>query len=129
MGRPLGSKDKKPRKKARSPYRAYGGWYKKYTKGYKAGWYSPKMTKAEFEVEYDLARKAGIKNPARSIAASQEYVDRKFERQYKKLYGRELGDIRNKADREKIFMDFVGKLMEDGMSMDEARDEFENYFY
>ena len=79
---------------------------------------------------YDLAKKAGIKtNRARTIAMSQEYVDRKFEKQYKELYGRNMGDIRDKADREKLFTDFVDELTAQGMSYDDARKEFESYFY
>ena len=79
---------------------------------------------------YDLAKKAGIKtNRARTIAMSQEYVDRKFEKQYKNLYGKNMGDIRNKADREQIFLDFVDELTAQGMSYDDARAEFERYFY
>ena len=79
---------------------------------------------------YDLAKKAGIKaNRARTIAMSQEYVDRKFEKQYKKLYGKNMGDIRNKADREKLFLDFADELVLQGMSYDDARKEFESYFY
>ena len=79
---------------------------------------------------YDLAKKAGIKtNRARTIAMSQEYVDRKFEKQYRDLYGKNMGDIRNKADREKLFTDFVDELTAQGMSYDDARKEFESYFY
>ena len=79
---------------------------------------------------YDLAKRAGIKtNRARTIAMSQEYVDRKFEKQYKKLYGKNMGDIRNKADREQLFLDFADELLMQRMSYDEARAEFEKYFY
>ena len=79
---------------------------------------------------YDLAKKAGIKNNrARTIAMSQEYVDRNFEKQYKELYGKNMGDIRDKADREKLFTDFVDELTAQGMSYDDARNEFEKYFY
>ena len=79
---------------------------------------------------YDLAKKAGIKtNRARTIAMSQEYVDRKFEKQYKELYGKNMGDIRDKADREQIFLDFADELVAQGKSYDEARIAFEKYFY
>ena len=79
---------------------------------------------------YDLAKKAGIKtNRARTIAASQEYVDRNFEKKYKELYGKNMGDIRNKADREQLFTDFVDELTAQGKSYDDARNEFEKYFY
>ena len=130
MGRKLGSKKKGVRAKPRSAYDTYSYWYDKYTKGEKAGWFRPKYNKQEFEEMYDLAKKAGIKhNRARTIAASQEYVDRKFEKKYKELYGKELGDIRDEKDREKLFTDFVGELTAQGMSYEDARDEFEKYFY
>lgn len=130
MGRKLGSKNKGKRAKARSAYETYEYWYDKYTKGKKAGWFKPKLNKQEFDEMYDLAKKAGIKhNRARTIAASQEYVDRKFEKKYKELYGKELGDIRDEKDREKLFTDFVDELTAQGMSYDDARDEFKKYFY
>lgn len=129
MARKKGSKDTKKRAKARSAYETYEYWYTKYTKGHKAGWFRDKYTKAEFEEQYQLAKSAGIKNPARMVAASQEYVDRSFEKQYKKLYGKALGDIRNKAAREDIFSNYVTSLIAGGMTFGEARDEFEKYFY
>ena len=130
MGRKLGSKNKKVRAKARSAYDTYSYWYDTYTKGEKAGWFRDKLNEQEFNEMYDLAKKAGIKtNRARTIAMSQEYVDRKFEKQYKELYGKNMGDIRNKADREQIFLDFVDELTAQGMSYDDARKEFESYFY
>ena len=130
MGRRLGSKNKGTRAKARSAYDTYSYWYDKYTKGEKAGWFRPKLNEKEFNEMYDLAKKAGIKtNRARTIAASQEYVDRKFEKQYKNLYGKNMGDIRDKADREQLFLDYVDELVAQGKSYDEARNEFEKYFY
>ena len=79
---------------------------------------------------YDLAKKAGIKsNRARTIAMSQEYVDRKFEKKYKELYGKELGDLTDPKDREQLFLDFTKELTAQGMSYDDARKEFERYFY
>ena len=130
MGRPKGSKNKKPRAKARSKYEAYEYWYEKYTKGEKAGWFRPKLNQKELEDMYELAKRAGIKtNIARTIARSQEYVDRKFEKRYKDLYGKSLPDIRDKKAREQVFLDFVGELTAKGMSYDDARDEFEKYFY
>ena len=79
---------------------------------------------------YDLAKKAGIKKKReRTMAARQEYVDRKFEKQYKNLYGKNMGDIRDKADREQLFLDFVDELVAEGKSYDDARNEFEKYFY
>ena len=130
MGRRLGSKNKGKRAKARSAYDTYSYWYDKYTKGEKAGWFKPKLSEQEFNEMYDLAKKAGIKtNRARTIAMSQEYVDRKFEKQYKELYGKKLGDLRDPKDREKLFTDFIDELRMQGMSYDDARDEFKKYFY
>ena len=130
MGRKLGSKNKKVRAKARSAYDTYSYWYDTYTKGEKAGWFKPKLNEQDFNEMYDLAKKAGIKtNRARSIAMSQEYVDRTFEKQYKNLYGKNMGDIRNKADRKQLFLDYVDELTAQGMSYDDARNEFERYFY
>ena len=130
MGRKLGSKNKVKRAKARSAYDTYSYWYDKYTKGEKAGWFRPKYSKQEFDEMYDLAKKAGIKtNRARTIAMSQEYVDRKFEKKYKELYGKELGDLTDPKDREKLFSDFTKELTAQGMSYDDAKSEFEKYFY
>ena len=130
MGRKLGSKNKGKRAKARSAYDTYSYWYDKYTKGEKAGWFRPKYTKQKFDELYELAKRAGIKtNRARTIAMSQEYVDRKFEKQYKELYGKNMGDLRDPKAREKLFTDFVDELTAQGMSYDDARNEFEKYFY
>lgn len=130
MGRKLGSKNKGKRAKARSAYETYEYWYDKYTKGEKAGWFRPKLSEQKFNEMYDLAKKAGIKtNRARTIAMSQEYVDRKFEKKYKELYGKTLGDIRDEKDRAQLFLDFVDELIMQGMSYDDARNEFEKYFY
>lgn len=129
MGRPKGSKNKKPRAKARSSYQTYSDWYDKYTKGEKAGWFRPKLNKREFDEMYELAKRAGLKNPARAVAMSQEYVNRKFEREYKKFYGKKLGDIRDKQERERLFTDFVEDRINEGYNYDEARKMFETYFY
>jgi len=130
MGRKLGSKNKKLRAKARTAYETYSYWYDKYTKGEKAGWFRAKLSEAEFKEMYELAKRAGIKtNRARTIAMSQEFVDRTFERKYKKFYGKKLGDIRDKNDREQIFLNFVDDMTAQGVSYDDAREEFERYFY
>ena len=130
MGRKLGSKNKGVRAKARSAYDTYSYWYDKYTKGEKTGWFRPKLYKQEFDKMYDLTKKSGVKNNiARTVAMSQEYVDRKFEKKYKELYGKNMGDIRDKADREQLFLDYVDELTAQGMSYDDARNEFEKYFY
>ena len=129
MARKKGSKDIKKRSIRRTAYETYEYWYDKYTKGAKAGWFRPKYSKVEFEEQYALAKSAKIKNPARMVAASQEYVDRTFERKYKQMYGKNLGDIRNRAARENLFTDYVSGLVANGLTFDEARDEFERYFY
>lgn len=129
MARKKGSRDTKKRSTKRTAYETYEYWYDKYTKGNKAGWFRPKYSKTEFEEQYKLAKSAKIKNPARMVAASQEYVDRTFEKKYKKMYGTELGDIRDKSARESLFTDYVTELTAAGLTYDEARDEFEKYFY
>ena len=130
MGRKLGSKNKGIRAKARSAYDTYSYWYDKYTKGEKAGWFKPKLSEQKFNEMYDLAKRAGIKtNRARTIAMSQEYVDRKFEKQYKELYGKNMGDIRDPKARERLFLDFRDEMLAQGMSDHDAREEFQRYFY
>ena len=129
MGRPIGSKNKVKRAKAKSAWETYNYWYDKYTKGYKQGWFREKLNKAEFEEMYELAKRAKVSNPARAVAMSQEYVDRSFERKYKQLYGKKLGDIRDKDTRIKLFEDFIDEAQANGMTYDEAREEFERYFY
>lgn len=118
---------KKNRAKARSPWETYNYWYDKYTKGEKKGWFRDKLTEAEFNKQYELAKKAKMANPAKAVAQSQEYVDREFEKKYKKLYGKNLPDIRDKKARENLFIDFMNDQGID--DWDEARDEFEKYFY
>lgn len=130
MGRKLGSKNKGVRAKARSAYETYSYWYDKYTKGEKAGWFRPKLNKQEFDEMYESAKRAGVKNNrARTIAMSQEYVNRSFENKYKKLYGKKLGDIRDKEDRKKLFLDFADELVAQGMSYADAKIEFKKYLY
>ena len=130
MGRKLGSKNKTIRAKARTAYDTYEYWYDKYTKGEKAGWFRPKYTKQKFDELYELAKRAGIKtNRARTIAMSQEYVDRNFEKQYKELYGKNMGDLRDPKAREKLFLDFKDEMVAQGMSYEDAREEFKRYFY
>ena len=129
MARKLGSKDTKKRAAKKTAYETYEYWYDKYTKGSKVGWFRPKYTKTEFEEQYKLAKMAKMKNPARMVAASQEYIDRAFEKKYKKLYGKNLGDIRNKSERERLFTNYVGSLIAAGLTYEEARNDFESYFY
>ena len=129
MGRPKGSKNKGKRAKARSPYQTYSDWYDKYTKGHKKGWFRPKLGRTEFESLYNEAKRQGMTNPARTIARAQEYVDRKFEREYKKFYGEDMPDLSNKEDRIALFENFVNDRLDEGYDYDEAREMFETYFY
>lgn len=129
MSRTKGSKNKGKRASARTAYETYSYWYDKYTKGEKAGWFREKYDKKEFQKQYELAKAAKLKNPARVVAMSQEYIDRKFERQYKQLYGTKLPDIRDKNKRKELFTNFAAEMVGLGMTYDEAREEFENYFY
>ena len=137
MGRPRGSKNRKPRAKARTAYQTYSDWYDKYTKGEKAGWFKPKLyekalnSKDEdsFEYWYKIAKAKGVKNPARYVAMSQEYVERSFERGYKKLYGKNLPDITDKKVRKQIARDYVDDLISQGLTESDAWEEFREYFY
>ena len=129
MARTKGSKDTKKRQAKKDAYQTYSYWYDRYTTGDKKGWFRQKYTKAEFETEYKKAKAAKLANPARAVAQSQEYVDRKFEKQYKKFYGTDLPDIRDKVIRENIFTQFTDDLMAQGYTFKEAKHEFEEYFY
>ncbi len=132
MARKIGSKDRKKRQEARSAYETYSAWYDIYTKGDKKYWFKEKYDQEEFEKEYDLMKKAGMKNPARMVAASQEYVDRTFEKKYKQYYGKPMGDISNRAAREKLFTDFAAAEYTDSngvIDYEAAREDFEEYFY
>ena len=123
----MARKYKKNRAKARTPYETYSYWYDKYTKGEKAGWFRDKLSEEEFDNEYTKAKRAKVDNPAKYVAQSQEYVDRLFEKRYKQRYGKNLPDIRDSQVREDLFINFMNEQgIED---WDEARDEFEKYFY
>lgn len=129
MGRPKGSKNSGVRKAARTPYQTYSDWYDKYTKGYKSGWFAPKYNQADFEVQYELTKKAKVSNPARSVAMQQEFVNRPFEKKYKKFFGVNMPDISNKQDRMNIFLDYIDEQRKLGVDPDDARQELESYLY
>ena len=142
MGRPKGSKNKKPRSKARTPYQTYSDWYAQYTKEYggadRSKWFKPKLHEKalsekdedSFEYWYKIAKAKGVKNPARYVAMSQEYVERSFEQGYKRLYGKNLPDITDINVRKKIAQDYVNDLMiNGGLSESDAWEEFREYFY
>lgn len=141
MGRPRGSKNKKPRAKARTAYQTYLGWYDQYTKEYggadRSKWFKPKLhekalsSKDEdsFEYWYKIAKAKGVKNPARYVAMSQEYVERSFESGYKRLYGKSLPDITDEKVRKQIAQDYVNNLINQGLTESDAWEEFREYFY
>ena len=130
MGRPKGSKNKKQRAKAKSPYETYSYWYDKYTKGEKSKLFAKKLTKSEFEYWYKRARAKNLKNPARKVAMEQEYIDRSFERGLRKMYGKDnMPDLSTKEARQKIAQDYVDQLVLDGLSISDAWEEFREYFY
>lgn len=134
MGRKVGSKNKKKSNARRTAYQTYSEWYDKYTKTPdKAQWFGPKYTKEEFEREYKLTTG---NNRARKVAMSQEYVDRKFEREYTKWYkanqspfsmgGNEAFlDLSDPADRRELFYEFAANYS----SWKEAKEAFKKMFY
>lgn len=129
MARRKGSKNKGMRAKPRSAYEAYSYWYDKYSSGYKAGWFHDKLSPAEFSEEYEMARRAKVANPAKTIATEQRYVSYDFAQKYKSLYGKNLGDVRDSKVRQDLFWEFTDALVQEGMDFDDARKEFEEYFY
>ena len=129
-------KYKKNRAKKRSAYETYSYWYDKYTKGDKQYWFYDKLTEEEFDIKYNSMiknnkrakeEKDKIKNPAKTIAAQQIILDRHFLKQYKKKYGKDLGDIRSADDREQIYIDYINDVNEKGEHY--TREDFEEYFY
>lgn len=142
MGRKLGSKDKRKRAKRLSPYEAYKKHYTRLTKGDKKYWFKDMYTEEQFNKEYEKVRKMNINarkmgletqaNPALAVAQSQRHVDRGFEKKYYELTGNKITKdmIMTAASRRQLFLDFVGdRMLNDGKSFDEARDEFEEYIY
>lgn len=141
MGRPKGSKNKGKRKAPRTPYQAYSDWYAQYTKEYggadRSKWFKPKYHEKalgpkdedSFEYWYKIAKAKGVKNPARYVAMSQEYVERSFERGYKRLYGKNLPDVTDEKVRKQIAQNYVNDLINQGLTESEAWEEFREYFY
>ena len=116
---------KRNRAKRRTPYETYSYWYDKKTQsaaGKKK--YYEKLTKEEFEREYDLVRREGAKNPAKTIAEGQRKLSFKVQKEYEKLTDRRVTaeDIETKEAREQLFYDLVDAL--DG-DYEKAREEFE----
>lgn len=140
MGRPIGSKNKKPANKPRSSYDTYVDWYKKYTKK-NPGLFRPMYDEEEFKKEYGKLTKAAISNPrfknnkARWLARAQEYVDRSFEKKYRDITGKKLDDLSDPTKREQLFTDWAKAVILDRPDLtkkeayDEARTLFQSYYY
>lgn len=122
----MARKYKKGRAKARTAWETYNYWYDKYTKGEKAKWFAPKYSEAKFNEQYELTKRSGKKNPAKTVAMSQELVDRHFEYKYKELYGKPMPDISTAEKRENLFIQFVADF---GYTWEQGKNEFKEYFY
>lgn len=130
MARRKGSRNRGVRSKPRTPYQTYSDWYDKYTKGDKAKLFDKKLTKEEFEYWYKRAKAKGYKNPARKVAMEQEYVERSFERGLRKKYGKDnIPDLSSKEARQQAARDYINELTSQGMSEEDAWEEFREYFY
>ena len=129
MGRPRGSKNKKPRAKARTPYQTYSYWYDKYTKNGKDKLFMPKFSEDDFEFWYKRAKAKNLPNPARKVAMEQEYVERSMEKGLRKMYGNDIPDLSSKEARQKLAQDYVNNLMSQGLTESDAWEEFREYFY
>lgn len=83
--------------KKRSSYDAYSDWYDKYSKTSEME--SSKMSRKEFDKLSEAYRAAGIKNPARSAAASQRVINQKQARGFSQTAGAftdaQLNTLRN----------------------------------
>ena len=129
MGRPKGSKNKRVRAKARTPYQTYSDWYDKYTKGAKKSLFRDKLTPSEFKEKYERAKELGMKNPARAVAMAQERISREGEKKAKELYGK-LPDLTTEQDREQFFTKFYQDMQgSTNLNHDEIEEQFREYFY
>lgn len=83
--------------KKRNSYDAYSDWYDKYSKTTQMD--SSKMSKKEFDKLAGAYRDAGIKNPARSAAASQRAINQRQARGFSQTAGAftdaQLNTLRN----------------------------------
>lgn len=139
MARPKGSKNKRARKKARSAYDTYKGWYEQYTKDGKDRLFSPLLHEKalykgddnSFEYWYERAKLKKVANPARYVAMSQEYVARSMEKALKKKFGSydNMPELDTKEKRKAFAEKYVDDLMEWGMDETDAWRDFENYYY
>lgn len=139
MARPKGSKNKRARKKARSAYETYKGWYKQYTKGGKGRLFSPmlhekalyKGDEDSFEYWYERAKLKKESNPARAVAMNQEYIARSMEKALKKKFGGYdmMPDLSTKDRRIELSEFYVAELMNQGKDESVAWQEFREYYY
>lgn len=129
MGRPKGSRNRVRRKAPRTPYQTYSDWYDRYTKGAKSKLFDKKLSKEEFEYWYKRAKAKGYANPARKVAMEQEYVERSFEKGLRKMYGDDIPDLSTKEARQQLAENYVNDLTAQGLSIEEAWEEFREYFY
>lgn len=130
----MARKYKKNRSKARSAWETYNYWYDKYTKGDKKNLFGAKYTKDEFEQQYKLAKLAKIQNPAKAVAQSQEYVDRSFEKNFNKFYGKKLQSLGKDLSDKDVRLDLARKWVEDqGFNPNDTNNDgwrmFREYFY
>ena len=119
---------KKNRAKRRTAWETYNYWYDVKTKtaaGKKK--YHERLTKEEFEEVYADARRAGVKNPAKTIAEGQRKLAYKVQRGYEELIGRRVKpeEIETKEAREILFYDLVDAY--EG-NYDKAREDFESLY-
>ena len=128
--------------KRRTSYEAYKDWYDykvygKTTKSWQkkakpkdiSKYYEGMLTEDEYNKMAAKAHRKGIKNIARTIAYSQELVNKKLRKQYKERYNKDLGDMRAKEDREQVFLDFYAEMSADGYSHEQIEEMFNEYFY
>lgn len=119
---------KRNRARRRSAWETYNYWYDQKTKtaaGKKK--YYQRLTKEEFEHEYELVKRAGAKNPAKTIAEGQRKLSYKVQKAYQELTDRKITaeDIETKEARQQLFYDLVDEL--DG-DYEQAREEFEGLY-
>ena len=129
--------------KKRTSYEAYKDWYEKKVHEHKErvkgtnNWqkqnlekyYDEMYTEEEYAKQAAKAHRKGIKNIARTIAYSQELTGEKFRHQYRERYNKELGDMRDKAAREDVFLDYYAEMSAEGYSHDQIEQMFKEYFY
>lgn len=135
---------KKNRESRRSAFETYSSWYDAYES---RGLFEEKYSKEEFNKQYEKARMAGLKNPAKAVASSQRQYSRNFERlltekwdaeeyetsPYKGRKERleELKELSEEEIKEKaklIFDNYVDAFKESGFTDSEAYASARNIF-